>query len=169
METDTAPRRRPNSTHGTSLNAGFGAGVSTLSKHKEAAAALVQFQASPRSQETVIGNFGTGADPIRQSTFASAQFRRTFGQAADDVQAGLSGRPLVWPNSVGAVDRLQTLVDELALGIQGKQSAREALQKAQDAWERGVGKTPAGLQLAVDRGAAAVRRLPLRLPARACR
>ncbi|MDO8184909.1 sugar ABC transporter substrate-binding protein [Conexibacter sp. JD483] len=126
-----------NTTHGTSLNAGFGAAVSTLSKHKEAAAALVQFQASPRSQETVIGNFGTGADPIRRSTFAAPEFRRTFGQAAGDVQAGLSGQPLVWPNSVGAVDRLQTLVDELALGIQGKQSAREALQKAQDAWERG--------------------------------
>lgn len=126
-----------NTTHGTSLNAGFGAGVSAISKQKEAAAALVQFQASPPVQESVIGEFGTGADPIRRSTLESAPFRSTFRQAAPDVAEGLLGQPLVWPNGVGAVDRLQTLVDELALGIQGRQSAQEALEKAQAAWERG--------------------------------
>ncbi|HWV86796.1 MAG TPA: sugar ABC transporter substrate-binding protein [Capillimicrobium sp.] len=125
-----------NTVHGTALNAGFGAGVSAISKRKEAAAALVKFQSSPAVQEKIIGEFGTGGDPIRTSTLQSAAFKETFGQAAPDVAAGLEGSPLVWPNTAGAVDRLQTLVDELALGIQGQQSAQQALEKAQAVWER---------------------------------
>jgi len=126
-----------NTKHGTSLNAGFGVAVSSASKQKEAAAAFAKFTASKKAQEHAIGEFGTGADPIRTSTLKSTAFKQTFGDAADAVAAGLSGAPLAWPNGPGAIDKLQTLVDELALGLQGKQSAQEALDKAQTAWEQG--------------------------------
>lgn len=126
-----------NTVHGTSLNAGFAVGVSTASEQKEAAAAFVKFVSAPEPQRRVVGEFGTGSDPVRESTLESEEFRDTFGDAADAVAEGLRGDPLAWPNGVGAVTDLQTLVDELALGLQGEQSAEETLANVQQVWEGG--------------------------------
>ena len=84
-----------------------------------------------------MGEFGTGSDPVRHSTLESDAFRDTFGEAADLVADGLLGQPLAWPNGQGAINDLQTLVDELALGLKGEQGAEQTLENVQAAWENG--------------------------------
>ncbi|GAA4130285.1 sugar ABC transporter substrate-binding protein [Actinomadura keratinilytica] len=135
----TLPVGGSNTAHNTSLDAGFALGVSKLSKKKEAAAAFVKFAASRKQNEAQIAVSTSGSDPIRTSTLKSEVFRKSFGRAADVVAEGLSGRPLVWPNGPEAPELLQTLVDELALALQGKQQARQTLEKVQSAWEKRLG------------------------------
>ncbi|SEG54421.1 ABC-type glycerol-3-phosphate transport system, substrate-binding protein [Thermomonospora echinospora] len=135
----TLPVGGSNTKPATSLDAGFALGVSTLSKRKEAAAAFVKFAASKKQNEAQIADPTSGSDPIRTSTLSAPVFKKSFGRAADVVAEGLSGSPLVWPNGPKAPELLQVLVDELALAFQGKQQARQTLEKVHSAWEKELG------------------------------
>jgi ABC-type glycerol-3-phosphate transport system substrate-binding protein len=46
----------------------------------------------------------------------------------------------VWPKTPSSPKILQTLVDQLALAIQGKQTAKAALEQAQQSWEQELAK-----------------------------
>ena len=77
-----------------------------------------------------------GADPIRTSTLNSEAFKKASPDSYEVVRTGLAGDPLPWPTVPQAPQLLQTLVDELALGLQGKQSAKQALENTQRAWTK---------------------------------
>jgi ABC-type glycerol-3-phosphate transport system substrate-binding protein len=125
-----------NKTPRTALDAGFGLGVSSASKHQAEAAAFAKWATSAQQNLRQASTAGSGIDPNRKSVLHSAAYAKATPIAVDAIRAGLDGSPLVWPKDRGAPRNLQDLVDELALAIQGKQDARTALRKAQAAWER---------------------------------
>ncbi|MFJ6738202.1 ABC transporter substrate-binding protein [Streptomyces sp. NPDC091279] len=140
----TLPVGGAHTTPRTSLDAGFGLAVSKASQQKEAAAAFIAWATSARQNLLVLSKPDAGADPIRTSTLNSPEFRTYSPDSYEVVRTGLAGDPLPWPTVPGAPQLLQTLVDELALGLQGKQSAKESLQNTQKAWEKELKKGASG-------------------------
>ncbi|QWB21273.1 MULTISPECIES: sugar ABC transporter substrate-binding protein [Streptomyces] len=132
----TLPVGGDNTRPRTSLDAGFGLAVSTASKQKEAAAAFIKWATAAQQNLLVLARPDAGADPIRTSTLSSSAFRKNSPDSYEVVRTGLAGDPLPWPTVPKAPDLLQTLVDELALGLQGKQSAKTALGNTQRAWAK---------------------------------
>ncbi|MGW2328417.1 ABC transporter substrate-binding protein [Streptomyces sp. NPDC001700] len=130
----TLPVGGDNTKPRTSLDAGFGLAVSTASKQKEAAAAFIKWATAAKQNLLVLGKNDAGADPIRTSTLEADAFKKASPDSYDVVRTGLAGDPLPWPTVPKAPQLLQSLVDELALGLQGKQSAKTALEKSQTAW-----------------------------------
>jgi multiple sugar transport system substrate-binding protein len=130
----TLPVGGDNTKPRTSLDAGFGLAVSRASKQKEAAAAFVKWATAARQNLLLLSRPDAGADPIRTSTLNSAAFKKASPDSYDVVRTGLAGDPLPWPTVPKAPQLLQRLVDELALGLQGKQSANKALENTQSAW-----------------------------------
>lgn len=140
----TLPVGGDNTKPRTSLDAGFGLAVSTASKQKEAAAAFIKWATLAQQNLLVLSKPDAGADPIRTSTLNSPKFRTYSPDSYDVVRTGLAGDPLPWPTVPDSPKLLQTLVDELALGLQGKQTAKASLQNAQRAWEKQLKKGTSG-------------------------
>ncbi|MDX3232717.1 ABC transporter substrate-binding protein [Streptomyces sp. ME19-01-6] len=132
----TLPVGGDNTKPRTSLDAGFGLAVSKASKKKEAAAAFIKWATAAQQNLLVLGKADAGADPIRTSTLNSDAFKKASPDSYEVVRTGLAGDPLPWPTVPKAPQLLQTLVDELALGLQGKQSAKQALENTQRAWTK---------------------------------
>lgn len=140
----TLPVGGDNTKPRTSLDAGFGLAVSTASKQKEAAAAFIKWATLAQQNLLVLSKPDAGADPIRTSTLDSPTFRTYSPDSYEVVRTGLAGDPLPWPTVPKSPQLLQTLVDELALGLQGRQSAKASLQNAQRAWEKQLKKGTSG-------------------------
>ncbi|MFI0773190.1 ABC transporter substrate-binding protein [Streptomyces sp. NPDC021212] len=130
----TLPVGGDNTKPRTSLDAGFGLAISKASKQKEAAAAFIKWATAAKQNLLVLGKNDAGADPIRTSTLDADAFKKASPDSYDVVRTGLAGDPLPWPTVPKAPQLLQSLVDELALGLQGKQSAKTALEKTQASW-----------------------------------
>ncbi|MFJ2113039.1 MULTISPECIES: ABC transporter substrate-binding protein [unclassified Streptomyces] len=137
----TLPVGGDNTKPRTSLDAGFGLAVSTASKKKEAAAAFIAWATAARQNLLVLGKPDAGADPIRTSTLNAPGFRKASPASYDVVRTGLAGDPLPWPTVPKAPQLLQTLVDELALGLQGKQTAKRSLENTQRSWTAALKET----------------------------
>lgn len=129
-----------NKTPRTALDAGFGIGVSTASKHQAEAAAFVKFATSAAQNLKQASTAGSGIDPNRKSVLHSADYAKATPVAAGVIRQNLDGSPLVWPKTPSSPKILQTLVDQLALAIQGKQTAKAALEQAQQSWEQELAK-----------------------------
>jgi len=125
-----------NSTHRTALDAGFGLAVSAGSKQQDVSAAFVKWATSAANNLALASTEGTGIDPCRTSTLEAAGYAKALPVGVPQIRAGLQGHPLPWPSSANAPKALQTLCDEIALSIQGKQSASDALGRSQSAWEK---------------------------------
>ncbi|KPH97545.1 hypothetical protein OK074_6463 [Actinobacteria bacterium OK074] len=91
-------------------------------------------KAQDPKQSKVVGKWGVNSPKVRSCSPDSHKVVRT----------GLAGDPLAWPTVPQAPALLQPLVDELALGLQGKQSARTALGNTQKSWEKALKKGTSG-------------------------
>jgi hypothetical protein len=66
----------------------------------------------------------------------SSAYAAATPTAVDLVRAGLDGPHVLWPKDAYAPQNLQTLVDQIALVIEGEQDAATALGNAQASWQR---------------------------------
>jgi len=122
------PRRTP-------LDGGYGLGVSAASKNRDAALEFIKWVTGTDEMLLETTQKNSAIDPNRKSVLRSSAYAANTPVAVDLIRAGLSGTPMVWPNGPGDPDNLQRLVDQLALAIDGKQSAATALQNAQASWK----------------------------------
>jgi ABC-type glycerol-3-phosphate transport system substrate-binding protein len=121
----------------TPLDGGYGIGVSTASKNRDAALAFIKWLASTNEMLLETTQKNSPIDPNRTSVLRSSAYASYVAEtpvSMNLIRAGLDGTPMVWPNGPADPGNLQSLVDELALAIEGKQSAATALQNAQAAW-----------------------------------
>ena len=126
-----------NTRHRTALDSGFGLGVSSASSQQDVAAAFVKWATAQKQNFALASTAGSGIDPARTSVLSAAEYAAAAGKATDVIREGLEGSPLVWPKEAGAPKKLQDLVDQLALALQGKQDAKTALEKAAESWTQG--------------------------------
>lgn len=127
-----------NTTPRTALEAGFGIGVSTASSHQAEAAEFVVFAASAKQNLAQARTPGSGIDPNRSSVLASAAYLDSTPLAGPVIRQSWKTSPVVWPRTPDAPKLMQNLVDQLALAIQGKQTAKESLATAQQSWEKAL-------------------------------
>lgn len=125
-----------NTTPRAALDAGFGLGVSTGSKQQTVAAEFVKWATSQANNLALASTEGTGIDPARLSVLKADSYAKAVPVGVPEIRAGLLGDPLAWPKSKNAAKALQSLVDELALAIQGKQTSTAALENSQSLWEK---------------------------------
>ncbi|MFD5074391.1 ABC transporter substrate-binding protein [Streptomyces sp. NPDC058371] len=118
----------------TPLNGGYGVGVSAASKNRDAALEFLKWLTSTDEMLLETTRKNSAIDPNRMSVLHSTAYAANTPSAVDLIRAGLNGTPMVWPHGPADPDNLQRLVDQLALAIEGKQSATRALRNAQDAW-----------------------------------
>ncbi|CDO09011.1 extracellular solute-binding protein [Mycolicibacterium cosmeticum] len=124
-----------NTTPRTALDAGFGLGISTASKHQDAAAAFLNWATATPQNLKVSSTAGAGIDPVRGDVLNSDGYAKVVTKAIAPIREGLNGDPLVWPKEKGAPKLLQDLVDQLALAIAGTQTVEQSLENAQKSWE----------------------------------
>jgi ABC-type glycerol-3-phosphate transport system substrate-binding protein len=124
-----------NTTPRTALDAGFGLGISTASKHQDAAAAFLNWATATPQNLKVSSTAGAGIDPVRGDVLNSDGYAKVVTKAIAPIRQGLNGNPLVWPKDKGAPKLLQDLVDQLALAIAGTQTVEQSLENAQKSWE----------------------------------
>lgn len=124
-----------NTTPRTALDAGFGIGISTASKHQDAAAAFINWATATQQNLAVSSTPGAGIDPVRGDVLNSDGYAKVVSKAIGPIRDGLNGNPLVWPKEKGAPKLLQDLVDQLALAIAGTQTVHQSLDNAQKSWE----------------------------------
>jgi ABC-type glycerol-3-phosphate transport system substrate-binding protein len=118
----------------TPLNGGYGVGVSAASKNRDAALEFLKWLTSADEMLRETTQKNSAIDPNRTSVLHSTAYAANTPSAVDLIRAGLDGTPMVWPNGPAGPGNLQRLVDQLALAIEGKQSAATALRNAQAAW-----------------------------------
>lgn len=124
-----------NTTPRAALDAGFGLGISTASKHQDAAAAFLNWATAAAQNLKVSSTAGAGIDPVRGDVLNSDGYAKVVTKAIAPIREGLGGNPLVWPKEKGAPKLLQDLVDQLALAIAGTQTVEQSLENAQKSWE----------------------------------
>ncbi len=124
-----------NTTPRTALDAGFGLGISTASKHQDAAAAFLNWATATPQNLKASSTAGAGIDPVRGDVLNSDGYAKVVTKAIAPIREGLNGNPLVWPKEKGAPKLLQDLVDQLALAIAGTQTVEQSLENAQKSWE----------------------------------
>ncbi|MEP9381781.1 sugar ABC transporter substrate-binding protein [Nocardioides sp. KR10-350] len=122
----------------TALDAGFGLGVSAGSQQQVEAAEFVKWATSKANNLAVASKAGTGIDPARTSVLNDAAYKKSLPRAYDTIRTGLVGDPLAWPAGPDDPAGLQAMCDEIALAIQGKKSAEQALSDATDQWRKGA-------------------------------
>ncbi|HWG25591.1 ABC transporter substrate-binding protein [Actinospica sp.] len=121
----------------TPLDGGYGLGVSAASKNRDAALAFIKWATGTDEMLLETTQKNSAIDPNRGSVLNSSAYSAYVASAPvpfDLIRAGLVGTPMVWPNGPADPANLQGLVNQLALAIEGKQSAGTALQNAQQAW-----------------------------------
>lgn len=131
----TLPVGGANTTPRTALDAGFGLGISTASKHQDAAAAFLTWATATPQNLKLSSTAGSGIDPVRGDVLNSDGYAKVVTKAIGPIRQGLDGDPLVWPKAKGAPKLLQDLVDQLALAIAGTQTVEQSLENAQKSWE----------------------------------
>lgn len=119
----------------TPLDGGYGLGVSAASKNREAALEFIKWVTSTDEMLVETTQKNSAIDPNRKSVLRSSAYAANTPAAAELIRSGLTGTPMVWPHGPSDPDNLQRLVDQLALAIEGRQSAATALRKAQAAWK----------------------------------
>lgn len=127
-----------NKTHRTPLNTGYGLGVSTASSHKAEALAFAKWVTSTSEMLVQTTAPDSAIDPNRKSVLHSSAYAQATPIAVNLIRAGLDGPTMPWPKDPSAPSNLQALLDQLALAIEGKQSAKTALKNAQASWERSL-------------------------------
>jgi multiple sugar transport system substrate-binding protein len=125
-----------NTTPRTALDAGFGLGISTATKNRDAAAAFIAWATAAPQNLKVSSTAGAGIDPVRGEVLNSEGYAKVVTAAVDPIRQGLDGDPLVWPKQAGAPKLLQDLVDQLALAINGSQTVHQSLENAQASWDK---------------------------------
>jgi ABC-type glycerol-3-phosphate transport system substrate-binding protein len=123
-----------NTTRRTPLNSGYGLGVSTASKHQAEALAFAAWATGTDEMLVEATAPNSAIDPNRTSVLNSSAYAAATPTALDLIQSGLEAPPVVWPKDASAPKNLQSLVDQLALAIEGKQDAETALKNAQASW-----------------------------------
>jgi ABC-type glycerol-3-phosphate transport system substrate-binding protein len=118
----------------TPLDGGYGLGVSAASKNRDAALEFIKWVTSTDEMLLETTQNNSAIDPNRTSVLHSSAYAANTPIAIDAIRAGLDGTPMVWPHGPADPDNLQRLVDQLALAMEGKQSAATALRNAQAAW-----------------------------------
>ena len=121
----------------TPLDGGYGLGVSAASKNRDAALEFIKWVTGTDEMLLETTQKDSAIDPNRTSVLHSTAYAAYVANTPvtiDLIRAGLDGTPMVWPNGPADPDNLQRLVDQLALAIEGKQSAATALQNAQTTW-----------------------------------
>jgi multiple sugar transport system substrate-binding protein len=118
----------------TPLDGGYGLGVSAASKNREAALAFLTWATSQDEVLLEATQKDSNISPSRKSVLYSSAYAANTPAAVELIRAGLDGTPLVWPHGPADPGNLQNLVDQLALAIEGRQSAATALRNAQAAW-----------------------------------
>jgi multiple sugar transport system substrate-binding protein len=118
----------------TPLDGGYGLGVSAASKNQEAALGFLKWVTSADEVLLEATQQDSNISPSRKSVLRSSAYAANTPVAVDLIRAGLDGTPMVWPHGPADPANLQSLVDQLALAIEGKQSAATALRNAQAAW-----------------------------------
>jgi multiple sugar transport system substrate-binding protein len=124
-----------NTTPRTALDAGFGLGISTASKHQDAAAAFLTWATAAPQNLLTSSTAGAGIDPVRGEVLDSDGYAKVVTKAIGPIRQGLGGTPLVWPKQAGAPKLLQDLVDQIALALNGTQTPEQSLENAQKSWE----------------------------------
>jgi multiple sugar transport system substrate-binding protein len=127
-----------NTTPRTALDAGFGLGISTATKHQDAAAAFISWATAAPQNLVVSSTAGAGIDPVRGEVLGSDGYAKVVTKAIGPIREGLNGDPLVWPKKAGAPQLLQGLVDQLALAINGTQTVQQSLENAQNQWDKAL-------------------------------
>ncbi|MDX6315021.1 MAG: multiple sugar transport system substrate-binding protein [Streptomyces sp.] len=120
----------------TPLDSGYGLGVSTASKHRSQALAFAKWATSIDEMLVQVTAPVSAIDPNRKSVLHSSAYAAASPTAVDLVRAGLDGPHVLWPKDAYAPQNLQTLVDQIALVIEGEQDAATALGNAQASWQR---------------------------------
>jgi len=116
-------------------NAGFGIGVSTLSKNKEIAMAFMEFAARPdvcMMYNTIVG----GIDPVRWSTLNSQKYSDFVSPEVVSAIRTAHEHAVFWPTNAEWFDLQEPLTDNLSLALSGDKSSKQALDDTQKAWEK---------------------------------
>lgn len=124
-----------NTTPRTALESGFGLGVSTGSQQQDVAAAFVRWATDARQNLLLASTGGSGIDPARTSVLDAPGYAEVSAPITATVAAGLRSDALVWPKDRDSPKKMQDLVDQLALALDGSQDVKTSLKKAQQAWE----------------------------------
>ena len=125
-----------NTTPRTALESGFGLGVSTGSQQQDVAAAFVRWATDARRNLLLASTGGSGIDPARTSVLDAPGYAEVSAPITATIAAGLRSDALVWPRDREAPKKMQDLVDQLALALDGSQDVRTSLGNAQRSWER---------------------------------
>lgn len=127
-----------NTTPRTALESGFGLGVSTGSQQQDVAAAFVRWATDARQNLLLASTGGSGIDPARTSVLDAPGYAEVAAPITATIAAGLRSDALVWPKDRDSPKKMQDLVDQLALALDGSQDVKTSLKKAQKAWEASV-------------------------------
>jgi multiple sugar transport system substrate-binding protein len=122
-----------------SVNAGFGIGISTGSKHKKIAYEFLKFTAEPETAlryNTVVG----GIDPVRRSTLDNPQYIKFVSPEVADAIRAAHANAITWPTSALWFKLQEPLTDNLSLVLTGDKTPQEALDDTQKAWKQIMGK-----------------------------
>jgi multiple sugar transport system substrate-binding protein len=118
------------------MNAGWGVGLSTLSKNPECAKAFLAFIMRPETNlkaNMIVG----GLDPMRKSTFADPAFREfVTPKEADAALTAELSNPVAWPHDAKWWDMQEPLNEALAAALNGDMTPKQALDKVQAQWEQ---------------------------------
>jgi multiple sugar transport system substrate-binding protein len=117
------------------MNAGWGVGVSTLTKDEEVAKAFLAFIMRPETNVRV-NNLVGGLDPMRFSTFDDPTFREHVTPAlADAAKAAVTNNAVPWPTDAKWWEMQEPLNENLAAALNGEKTAKQALDDTQLIWE----------------------------------
>jgi multiple sugar transport system substrate-binding protein len=117
------------------MNAGWGVGMSTLTKDEEVSKAFLAFIMRPETNIRVNQIVG-GLDPMRYSTYDDPIFRAHVTDAlADATKAAVTNNAVPWPTDAKWWDMQEPLNENLALALNGDKTAKQALDDTQATWE----------------------------------
>lgn len=116
------------------MNAGWGVGMSTLTKDEEVSKAFLAFIMRPETStraNLIVG----GLDPMRFSTFDDPEFRAHVTDAlADAAKDAVTNNAVAWPTDAKWWDMQEPLNENLALALNGDKTAKQALDDTQATW-----------------------------------
>jgi multiple sugar transport system substrate-binding protein len=127
-----------NTTNIAPLNAGFCFAVSTGSQNKDAARAFVKYATSKNFHLQMLTTTGSGIDPMRLSGLNSPLYIEFAPKVQAAAAASLNGA-FPWPTIPESPELMTVLSDELALMLQGTQSAEDTMANVQEAWTQILG------------------------------
>jgi len=115
-------------------NAGWGIGVSTLSKNRDIAMAFMEFAARPDiclKYNIIVG----GIDPVRWSTLNNKKYIDFVTPEVANAIKVAHEHSVFWPTSAEWFNLQEPLTDNLSLVLSGDKSPKQALDDTQEAWK----------------------------------